>query len=322
MTASTRSNPHPASIPRPIGRRPLAQCAISIARAAALARAGILVTAVLLLGSLSACDHSDATPLRAAGTPEARIGELIEAFSPLDRTVTSDVSDAKFVHGQKLQAELCKAGPAVGHAALVALKAQTDAKNDPLEEKPVDVERALLTVAAFAAPKETQVLLENLLTQYGASLQLRTEATLLLAQIAPERAIELLEPLVTKQKQNSTMPDEEFLLKAWIIACDKTKRSPVPELCDVATNLFQPGYPRVIAVRELGKRPDPRGEAALRTILVESTGDGYLRRITVQSIHALLPRETACELFHQVAAKEADMNFLRFLADAIEKWCG
>ena len=40
-------------------------------------------------------------------------------------------------------------------------------------------------------------------------------------------------------------------LKAWIIACDKTGRSPVPELCDVAMNLFQPGYPRALAVREL-----------------------------------------------------------------------
>jgi hypothetical protein len=25
----------------------------------------------------------------------------------------------------------------------------------------------------------------------------------------------------------------------------------VPELCDVAMNLFQPGYPRALAVREL-----------------------------------------------------------------------
>jgi hypothetical protein len=252
--------------------------------------------------------------MAAPGTPEQRVAELIVAFSPLDRTVTSDVSDAKFIHGQKVQAELCAAGPEVGHAALMALK-------DPAE-KPVDVERALITVAARANPKETVPLLESLLMQYGTSMSLRTEGTLLLAEVAPERAIELLESLVTKQKQSSTMPEEEFLLKAWIIACDKTKRSPVPELCDVATNLFQATYPRVIAVRELGKRPDPRGEAALRTILVESTGDGYLRRITVQSLHQLLPRETACALFQEIAAKEADLNFLRFLADVLEKWCG
>jgi hypothetical protein len=96
----------------------------------------------------------------------------------------------------------------------------------------------------------------------------------------------------------------------------------VPELCDVATNMFQDGATRVLAVKELGKRRDPRGEAALRTILVESTGDGYLRRKAVQSLHAILPAETACILFREVASKEADMNFLRFLADALGDWCG
>ncbi len=302
MHAYPPSRPSPTCPRHPAGLRPLANCAISIALAG------------LGFWGLPSCDHGSAAPLAAPGSPEQQVGELIEAFSPLDRTVTSDISDAKFIHGQKVQAELSKAGPAVGHAALMALQLKT--------EKPVDVERALLTVAAHADPLETVPLLESLLTQYGASLSLRTEGTLLLAEVAPARALELLEPLVTKQKQSSTMPDQEFLVKAWVIACDKTGRSPVPELCDVATNLFQPGYARVLAVRELGKRPDPRGEAALRTILVESTGDGYLRRITVQSLHALLPRETACELLHEVAAKEADLNFLRFLADAIEKWCG
>ena len=302
MHAFQPKSPYPTRLRRLAGHRPLANCAISI------------ILAGLVLGGLAACDHGSAGPMRAAGTPEEQVAELIEAFTPLDRTVTSDISDAKFIHGQKVQAELSKAGPAVGHAALMALQ-------DPTA-KPVDVERALLTVAARANPAETQTLLENMLTQYGASMSLRTEGTLLLAEIAPKRAIELLEPLVKKQKQDSTMPDEEFLERAWIIACDKVGRSPVPELCDIATNLFQPTYPRVMAIRELGKRPDPRGEAALRTILVESTGDGYVRRVTVQSLHTLLPSETACTLFREVAAREADMNFLRFLSDALEKWCG
>lgn len=270
------------------------------------------------LGALpSACQRGDASQPQAksgADQPQARIGELVEVFSPLDRTVTSDISDARFIRGQKLLEELSHAGPAVGHAALMALQEK--------KEKPVDVERALLTVAARADTAETEPLLESLLTQYGATLNLRTEATLLLAEVAPQRAIALLEPIVTLQKQNQTMPDESFLLHAWVTACEKTGRSPVKELCDVATNLFQEGYARVYAVEELGKRHDPRGEAALRTILVESTGDGYLRRKATQSLHAILPAETACEIFRSVAAKEADMNFLRFLADAIQRWCG
>jgi hypothetical protein len=242
------------------------------------------------------------------------VAELVEAFTPLDRTVTTDVSDARLHRAQELQEELSKAGPAVGHAALMALKEE--------KEKPVDVERALLTVAARAGTAEALPLLEALVTQYGVTMSLRTEAVTLIAEVAPERAIQILEPIVTLQKQQSTMPDTEFLLRAWVVACDKTGRSPVKELCDVATNLFQPGIARVVAVKELGKRRDPRGEAALRTILVESTGDGYLRRMAVQSLHATLPGETACILFRQVSEKEADMNFLRFLINALEKWCG
>jgi hypothetical protein len=128
--------------------------------------------------------------------------------------------------------------------------------------------------------------------------------------------------MVLKQKSNQTMPPAEFLVRAWCTACDKTGRSPVPELCDVATNLFQEESARVRAVKELGHRPDPRGEKALRAILVESTGDGYLRRMAAQGLRDTLPRETACGVFQQVADREADLNFLRFLADMLDKNCG
>src|SRR5262249_36580216 len=109
---------------------------------------------------------------------------------------------------------------------------------------------------------------------------------------------------------------------AWITACSKTGRSPVNELCAVATNFGQEEYARVLAVRELGEHQDPRGEKALRAILLESTGDGYLRRVATQSLHKGLPAETACQLFKEVASKEADLNFARFLGDVLEKWCG
>jgi hypothetical protein len=270
------------------------------------------VPLLLLLGLAPGCDEKTKPPA-APGTPRAAIEELVETVRPLDRTVTSDVEDAKLEKGRKLLDRCSKGGVEVGRAALEVLREQS--------ERNVPIERALLTVAARAATADTLPLLEKLVTEYGAHMELRVEAVLLIAEVAPERALAVLEPLIKRQRQLSTMPDEEFIVRGWITACHKTGRSPVPELCDVATNIFQQGYARVEAVRELANYKDPRAEAALRTILVESTGDGYLRRITVQSLHTLLPAETACTLFREVASKEADLNMLKFLADVLDKWC-
>lgn len=267
----------------------------------------------LLALVIAACDPKPTAAQEAEARAESQVRELIEVYTPLDRTVTTDVKDA-IVKKQIVLLDACsKGGVAVGHAALAALKGR--------KEPMVEVERALLTVGARAATDEALPLLEALVTQYGAQLSLRTEAVLLLAEVRPQRAIELLEPIVTK-KQNMTMPPSEFLVQAWVVACEKTGRSPVPELADVATNLFQEEAARVRAVRELGKHKVPAAEAALRAIVVESTGDGYLRRIAVQSLHEVLPAETACALFEQVASKEADMNFLKFLSNVLDTWCG
>lgn len=271
----------------------------------------------LVLGSLlvllaGACRDSNGAP--PAPSPEARVAELVDALTPIPETVTSDIADAHFHRGMQLMAELSAAEPEVGRAALRALQARKD--------KVIQVERGLLTVAAKSATADALPLLENLVSQYGPSLDLRTEAALLLGEVAPERAIPILEPMVLRKTRNQTTPPVEFLVVAWCTACDKTGRSPVPELCDVATNLFQEGSARVRAVKELGKRPDPRGEKALRAILVESTGDGYLRRMAAQALLATLPREAACAVLREVGDKEADLNMLRFLADMVDKLCG
>jgi HEAT repeat protein len=258
---------------------------------------------------------SDATGSAPAASPDARVAELVAALAPIPETVTSDIKDAHFHRGVELTAELSAAGPEVGRAALRALQSRSG-------EKDVAIERGLLGVAARAATEDALPLLENLVTQYGPALDLRTEAALLLGEVAPERAIELLRPMLLRQSRNKTTPPVEFLVAAWVVACDKTGRSPVPELCDVATDLFQEGSARVRAVKELGLHPDPRGEKALRAILVESTGDGYLRRKAAQGLRDTLPQETACVLFRQVADKEADLNFLAFLGDMLDKNCG
>jgi hypothetical protein len=265
---------------------------------------------LLLLLAVACRDSNGAT----GPSADARIAELIEALTPIAETVTSDISDAHFHRGNQLLAELSAADREVGLAALRALQDR--------RANGVEIEKGLLTVAAKAATADTLPLLLNLTSEYGASLELRTEAALLLGEVAPERAIPILEPMVLRRTRNQTTPPVEFLLVAWVTACDKTGRSPVPELCDVATNLFQEGSARVRAVKELGRRPAPRGEKALRAILVESTGDGYLRRKAAQSILATLPRETACDVFRRTGDKEADLNFLQFLANMVEQNCG
>jgi len=273
-----------------------------------------LTTFLLFVAAASACRDAAGTLPQPARSADARIAELIDALTPIAETVTSDITDAHFHRGNELLAELCAADPEVGRAALRALQSR--------QTKMVQVERGLLAVAARAATADALPLLENLTQNYGPSLDLRTEAALFLAEVAPERALLLIEPMMLRKVRNQTTPPVEFLVRAWVIACQKTGRSPVPELCDVATNLLQEGSARVRAVAELGLHPDPRGERALRAILVESTGDGYLRRKAAQALRDTLPRETACEIFRQAGDKEADLNFLTFLAKMVEMNCG
>lgn len=243
--------------------------------------------------------------------------ELVELMTPLQKTVTSDITDQRFLRGRELLGRLRQADRETGLDAMRMLQEAPPEGTD----RPVDVERALLDVAAHAATEDVRPLLENLVTQYGPSLALRTEATLLLADTSPERALEVLEPMVRKARPAQTQPPAEFILRAFVSACDATGRSPVPELSDVATNLYMDETARIRATKELGRRPEPLALQALEAILVESTGDGYLRRMAAQGLRDSLPKENACEVFEQVADREADLNFLQFLRDLLEKNC-
>jgi hypothetical protein len=247
----------------------------------------------------------------------AQLAELVETMTPLQKTVTSDITDKRFLRGRELLGRLREAGRPAGLEAMAILR-ETRPDDGP---RPIDVERALLDVAAHAAPEDARPLLEALVSQYGPTLEVRTEATLLLAETSPARAVEILEPLVKKSHPTQTLPPAEFILRAFVTACDKTGRSPVPELADVATNLYADETARIRAVKELGHRPEPLAIQALQAILVESTGDGYIRRMAAQGLRDGLPRENACELFQRIADHEADLNFLQFLRDMLDKNC-
>jgi hypothetical protein len=277
--------------------------------------AGVLT----LLFGLSACDGeeahggSDAGSSLATGTNAERLNQLIESLTPLQADLTSDHHD-RHLHAQRALLEELKQGDAeLGRDAMRVYEAgghEIDA-----------VRRGLLTVAAYCTPEESRQRLEDLILVYGAPIADRALAIDLLAETSPARAIEIFEPLMKKKKQRSTMPDDEFFVRAYIIACRATGHDPVPALADVATNIMKQPASRYFAVEELGNHPGQMSWNVLRTILVESTGDAYLRRKAAQAIRESAPSETACELFREVLSKEAEQNFAIFMLDMIEDNC-
>ena len=320
MTPTSPAGPHdPRRLSRWSGRRSIPHAARANPNGTARGTIARVAPAfAFLLAPFLATPGCD-RPAKAAAAPtcDDELKELVEVLSPLGKTVTSDITDRRFLRGRELLGILRASDRACGQKALAILRE----KPEDGKPRPVDVERALIDVGAHAATDDAAPLLESLVTEYGPSLDLRTEATLLLAEVRPQRAIEILQPLVTQAKPGRTLPPPEFLVEAFTSACDAVGRSPVPELADVATNLFMDETARIRAVKKLGKRKDPLALRALQAILVESTGDGYLRRMAAQGLRDTLSREDGCEIFRKVADKEADLNFIEFLRDMIEKNC-
>lgn len=244
------------------------------------------------------------------------IDSLVELSTPLDPTLTSDHHDRQLHARRALLEELRHSSRAMGLEALDRFRQVEGAP----AEAPVLVRVYLLDVAAHAATLETQPLLETLTLEYGHKMDIRTEAMLLLGQVAPARAVELIGPLLAT-KRTSTMPADEFMLKAYATGCAGADVDPVPMLVDVATNIFKEQAARHQAVKRLGDHKTRLSQQALRAILVESTGNAYLRRKAAQSIRKVFPREEACAIFHEISQLEADLNFKLFVADMIRDNC-
>jgi len=244
---------------------------------------------------------------------EAEIEELIRLLTPLDPTLTSDHHD-RHLHAQRAhQKKLEASGVEIGRAAITAFRDN--------RQETATVRRGLLQVAARSAPSDAAPLLEKLVTEYGHPLDERAEATLLFGEAAPERALEVLEPMCRRTKRNETLPHDEFLIRGWVKACENLAISPVPVLVDNATNITKDQTSRHFAVKQLGNHEDPLGRQALQIILIESTGNGYIRRMAAQSLQKTVSAEEACALFKEVADLEAETNFLKFLMDMIAETC-
>ena len=253
-----------------------------------------------------------------APVPEAareRIADFLTAMVPPPLDETSDVQDEWLHRTRALASELMAAGPDVGHAALHAFCGNAS-----------DYTRtrwALLQIGASASPKEAAPLLRELMLNYGYRTDDRAQATILYAKADPEGFLVDARPyLLRHERPHKTMPADEFIVKGWVIACAAAGRSPVEICADVATNLWMEPYARVIAIETLASHPDDAlAKKALETCLIESSGDGNLRRKAAQSIRAGWTREDACALLNDVLAHEVDVNFATFLSSMINAHC-
>lgn len=280
-------------------------------------RIALLGAGLACFAALSSCGEQQAAPAPGSENPELVIQRLIELSTELDPTLTSDYHDRHFHAKNAFVTEMRGASRGVGLAALRTFQEFQEGA----ERQPDLVMNNLLDVAAHAATEETVPLLEVLTLEYGHDISDRTQGMLLLGQVAPARAVELLTPLLKKTKNTSTMPDDEFILRAFIDGCTLSGADPVPVLADVASNIFKQDAARHRALQELGNHSDPLAQETLRFMLVESTGNSYVRIKTAQSILKSFPREQACAIFLEVSQKEADINFLQFLADMIQDNC-
>lgn len=244
-----------------------------------------------------------------------RIGAFLEAMVPPPLDETSDVHDRWLHRTRKMVAELCAAGEDVGNAALQAYCG---------EASDYTVTRwRLLQIGATAAPRSAAPLLRELMLTYGYRRDDRAEATLLYAQADPAGYLEdAREHLLRHERPKKTMPADEFLVRGWVRACEELGVSPVEICADVATNLWMESYARIVAIETLAKHGDDGlAREALRTCLIESTGDGNIRRNAAQAIRDGWAREDACALLEDVLSKEVDINFAGFLTTLLHAHC-
>jgi hypothetical protein len=247
---------------------------------------------------------------------ELALADLVRALTPLDPTVTSDLRHAWQSRRRETLERLRSAPDPLGAGLLARL--QEAPEDDAL------LRDGLLTGATWAAPTLLEPVLFEALEDYRggrirAELGLRARCAELLAEVAPEKLATLLEKVLGDGIPTATWPREEMLLGAYLSAVDRLARDPLPLLTSVATDIRMEAAARNRAVKELGSRCAPLGLAALRTVLTESTGDRYLRRLAAQSLIACLPPEQAAAEIQGVLELEADPGMQQFLSSALDQ---
>jgi hypothetical protein len=273
----------------------------------------------LLAAAAASCDPAPGGAKAAGVSPKASatiekcLLDLVAASTPLPAVAPAvDQSDWHLRRKETLE-RLRRGSRELGLAALTLYREKQQA--DPA------LQADLLDVAAHAAPAECADLLASLVTEYGPDLLVRRRAGELLGEVLPEKAIEVLEPILRGEVRGRTLPPEDTLLEAWFRAATALGRDRGPILCDVATDLRREATARYLATRLLGEAPSARGNAALVELATESNGDHLVRRYAVQALQRVLPGDEFCARVREISAREAEVNFQIFLQDVLDSAC-
>ncbi len=294
-----RANPHTAPHPDRAARP-------SAARTAALAAGTLLALAA------AGCDGGAASAVAGTSSIDQQIRDLQAALRPPEPGEhQSDVGDWN-VRREALLERMKQGSPELGRAALEKLLADVDLD--------FPIQRGLLTVAAHAATEDTLPYLEQFFTTYGERIDMRAEACNLLAEVAPQRAIDLIEPVLRQPRPSATWPPSERMLGSYVVACERAEHDPVPLLAQIATDIYYDDDVRHRATKTLGDYKHPLARAALETTMIESSGNAYLRRLAAQSL-LRIDRERCCAVITDAITREADSGFVLFLEDMIAKNC-
>ena len=275
--------------------------------------------ASLVLCAACAPAGSDAEA-RAGGEEVVASDEVLDdlrnletAVTPLPATTPAGEQGAWFSRRRDTLERLAHATRAHGIEALRRFRERPDALPQ--------VRSALLHVAAHNSPDEARAILEGLLLTFGDDMVVRTQAATLLPVASPQRAIELLEPILLGQRRGTTYPAEDMLLGAWNTAALALERDRVPVLCAVATDLPRDMATRHQATKLLGEIESEQGRQALEQLLVESSGNHMLRRYAAQSLSRSVDAARICPVLVRTRDNESDVNFQLFLDDLIQKTC-
>ena len=271
-----------------------------------------LVSAPLLVIACNPAGGGD-THAASLGEPQRDIQDLITALTPPPPTSIPVVKNDWFVTRKRTLERLREADEAHGLEALRVLREAPPAL--------AEVRSGLLDIAAHTAPQVSEELLVKLTTTFGEDLGVRKNACELLGACCPLKAIEVLEPILRERYDDRTYPPEERMLSAWLAANKKLELDPTPLLALVATDLHRPQDVRHLATRALGLRDSPLARQALQTLLVESSGNGYIRRLALQSLRDILPKEEFCALAKSIQDKEADPQMIDVLEKHLEASC-
>jgi len=258
----------------------------------------------------AACGDADPSPDALA----VQLGDLENALVRPEPGISSSEFGSWKTRRQKLLEQAIQGPSALGRQALERLEGPA------LSSLDLNVVRGLLEVAARTLPAETTPRLVEIFETYGYPLPLRQTACSLLGEVAPEDALKRLKPLILEARPTRTLPAHEVMLEAYLTASAALDEDPVPVLADVATSLLHPDSARNMSVKALAQHPSGLGQSALEAVLVESTGNAYIRRLAAQALWQSTP-ESSCATFERVASLEADLKFLAFLANMIDSHC-